>query len=235
MAKGAISFGNTLVDSEWQSNLKWDRFKSSYSTLHDARVLDIGCGNAYTMLKILDHAPRMVMGVDPSDLAFTQFLAIQRLIQHHSVGFLPIGWGDLAPIQGLFDVVLCMGVFYHHRSPVDLLKTVRQVARPGVSLWLDTIIIPGDDDVMLFPKDRYAKMRNVYFIPTLPALKHTLTRAGFKHIDVLDVSVTTSEEQRVTEWTFNQSLGDFLDPNDATKTIEGYPAPQRVALVARLN
>ena len=88
---------------------------------------------------------------------------------------------------------------------------------------------------MLFPKDRYAKMRNVYFIPTLPALKNTLMRAGFKHIDVLDVSVTTLNEQRVTDWTFNQSLGDFLDPNDATKTIEGYPAPQRVALVARLK
>ncbi|MGC6366781.1 MAG: tRNA 5-methoxyuridine(34)/uridine 5-oxyacetic acid(34) synthase CmoB [Candidatus Marinamargulisbacteria bacterium] len=233
--KGPFLIGDTLVNAEWQSNLKWDRFKSAYSMLKDARVLDIGCGNAYTMLKMLDHNPRMVMGVDPSDLAFTQFLAIQRLIQHDAVGFLPIGWGDLTPIQGLFDVVLCMGVFYHHRSPVDLLKTVRQVARPGVSLWLDTIIIPGDDDVMLFPKDRYAKMRNVYFIPTLPALKNTLMRAGFKHIDVLDVSVTTPNEQRVTDWTFNQSLGDFLDPNDATKTIEGYPAPQRVALVARLQ
>ena len=94
--KGPFLIGDALlVNAEWQSNLSGDRFKSAYSMLKDARVLDIGCGNAYTMLKILDHNPRMVMGVDPSDLAFTQFLAIQRLIQHDSVGFLPIGWGDL--------------------------------------------------------------------------------------------------------------------------------------------
>ena len=69
--------------------------------------------------------------MDPSDLAFTQFLAIQRLIQHHSVGFLPIGWGDLAPIKDYLMLCYAWGCFIHHRSPVDLLKTVRQVARQG--------------------------------------------------------------------------------------------------------
>jgi tRNA (mo5U34)-methyltransferase len=29
-----------------------------------------------------------------------------------------------------------------------------------------------------------------------------------------------------------QSLKDFLDPEDITRTIEGYPAPQRAVIVA---
>ncbi|MFT5840402.1 MAG: tRNA (mo5U34)-methyltransferase, partial [Flavobacteriales bacterium] len=37
---------------------------------------------------------------------------------------------------------------------------------------------------------------------------------------------------RATEWMQSQSLLDFIDPNDHSKTIEGYPAPLRAVLVA---
>ncbi|MDP1785654.1 MAG: DUF1698 domain-containing protein, partial [Sulfuricurvum sp.] len=30
-----------------------------------------------------------------------------------------------------------------------------------------------------------------------------------------------------TTWIESQSLEDFLDPDDSTKTVEGYPAPKR--------
>jgi tRNA (mo5U34)-methyltransferase len=48
----------------------------------------------------------------------------------------------------------------------------------------------------------------------------------------VDVGLTTLEEQRATEWMQSQSLLDFIDPNDHSKTIEGYPAPLRAVLVA---
>ncbi len=50
---------------------------------------------------------------------------------------------------------------------------------------------------------------------------------------IADVCVTTTEEQRRTEWMVTESLADFLDPNDRSKTVEGYPAPQRAVLIAR--
>ena len=40
----------------------------------------------------------------------------------------------------------------------------------------------------------------------------------------VDVATTTLEEQRKTDWLENESLIDFLDPNDHSKTIEGYQA-----------
>jgi len=76
-------------------------------------------------------------------------------------------------------------------------------------------------------------MRNVYFIPSTEALKCWLEKCGFVDVTVADISVTSTEEQRRTDWMTSESLADFLDPNDRSKTIEGYPAPRRAVLIAR--
>ncbi|MEF3191212.1 MAG: DUF1698 domain-containing protein, partial [Campylobacterales bacterium] len=72
-----------------------------------------------------------------------------------------------------------------------------------------------------------------YFIPTIAALRNWLTRSGFVDIKVLATKPTDTTEQRKTEWINGQSLEDFLDPIDPSKTIEGYPAPRRVYIQAR--
>ena len=59
-------------------------------------------------------------------------------------------------------------------------------------------------------------------------------KVKFKKIEVLFDLPLTNEEQRVTEWSGNQSLDDFLDPQDKSKTIEGHPAPRRVAILASI-
>jgi len=48
----------------------------------------------------------------------------------------------------------------------------------------------------------------------------------------VDVSVTSTEEQRATAWMTYESLSDFLDPVDSARTIEGYPAPERAVVIA---
>jgi tRNA (mo5U34)-methyltransferase len=230
--KGPFKLNNTYIDTEWQSHLKWDRFKQVMNHIPNKRILDIGCGNGYYMFKMLEHTPKQVIGIDPSDLCYFQFHAMQHYIQSKILHYLPIGWGDLEPFKHYFDTTLCMGIMYHHKSPIELLNTIKAITKPKGALLFDTLIIDGDEDIALFPKDRYACMRNVYFLPTINCLTNMLKRAGFKDINILSVDVTTTEEQRVTPWTFNKSLSDFLDPTDNTKTIEGYPAPKRVALCA---
>jgi tRNA (mo5U34)-methyltransferase len=44
--------------------------------------------------------------------------------------------------------------------------------------------------------------------------------------------MTTIEEQRKTNLMTTESLEDFLDPADPTKTIEGYQAPTRAVFIA---
>jgi len=48
----------------------------------------------------------------------------------------------------------------------------------------------------------------------------------------VDQAVTTLEEQRKTDWLENESLVDFLDPTDHSKTIEGLSAPKRAVILA---
>jgi len=232
--KGPFNINGLKIDAEWQSHIKWDRFSPYLSQLSNARVLDIGCGNGYYMFRMLEHNPLSVLGIDPSHLTMFQFLAIQQFIQSSILHYLPIGWSDLDAFSFFFDVVFCMGIMYHHRSPMALLETIRSIGAPGGTLFFDTLIMDGTDEFALFPKGRYAKMPNVYFIPTMVCLKNMLLRSGFSKIDVLSIDRTTIEEQRATRWTSEHSLEHFLDPKDRKKTVEGYPAPLRIALFATL-
>jgi tRNA (mo5U34)-methyltransferase len=125
-----------------------------------------------------------------------------------------------------------MGVLYHRRSPIDHVLHLRECLRPGGQLVLETLVVEGDEDTVLMPEDRYAQMNNVWFIPSSRMLHRWLRRAGMKDIHIIDVSVTTTEEQRSTAWMQFQSLSDFLNPLNSQQTIEGYPAPRRAVITA---
>jgi len=63
-------------------------------------------------------------------------------------------------------------------------------------------------------------------------LTQWLERCGYQDCDIIDISTTSIEEQRRTAWMTFDSLEQFLDPTDHSKTIEGYPAPKRAIIVA---
>ena len=104
--------------------------------------------------------------------------------------------------------------------------------RDGGELVLETLIVDGGPNEVLVPGERYAQMRNVWFIPSAAALVGWLEKCGFENVRIVDQSLTTTDEQRRTPWMRNDSLAEFLDPTDPTLTIEGHPAPKRAVLVA---
>ncbi|MEW6711855.1 MAG: DUF1698 domain-containing protein, partial [Candidatus Riflebacteria bacterium] len=73
---------------------------------------------------------------------------------------------------------------------------------------------------------------NVWFIPSPPAMLHWLQRAGFRNPKMVDLTATSVEEQRNTEWMRLESLSECLDKNDPRLTVEGYPAPLRAIFIA---
>ena len=133
---------------------------------------------------------------------------------------------------GVFDTVFSMGVLYHRKSPLDHLSQLKNQLRKGGELVLETLVVDGDVNTALVPADRYAKMKNVYFIPSVECLINWLQKTGFNNVRCVDVALTSLQEQRKTEWLENESLIDFLDPQDHSKTIEGYPAPKRAVILA---
>ena len=98
---------------------------------------------------------------------------------------------------------------------------------------LETLVVPGNAETALVPADRYANMRNVWFLPSEAACERWLHRAGFTDVELHDSTTTTTAEQRSTDWMPYQSLADALDPDNGDRTIEGYPAPHRALFSAR--
>ena len=105
---------------------------------------------------------------------------------------------------------------------------------PGGQLVLETIVVEGDETTVMLPGERYAQMRNVWFLPSAKALSVWLERLGFKDIAIVDHNTTSLEEQRRTDWMTGESLGDFLDAKNPELTVEGYKAPIRAVLTARV-
>ena len=64
--KGPFELFGIPVDSEWRSDLKWQRLENSITPLHGRNVLDVGCGNGYFMLRMLGAGASWVLGVDPT-------------------------------------------------------------------------------------------------------------------------------------------------------------------------
>ena len=229
--KGPFKIFGLEIDSEWQSNIKYNLIRPHFN-LKDKVVADIGCNNGYYMFRMLEDKPKRLIGFDPSPLTLHQFEFVNEFVKSDIV-YEMLGVEHLEFYNHKFDFIFMLGVLYHRPDPVGTLKSLARGLNSKGEILIDTFMIDGDEEICLTPNKRYSKIPNIYFIPTIPALKNWLERAGFENIEVLATTVTTSEEQRKTEWSFDQSLEDFLDENDKTKTVEGYPAPKRVYIKAR--
>jgi tRNA (mo5U34)-methyltransferase len=230
--KGPFELFGTRIETEWHSDWKWDRLKGHIAPLVGRKVLDVGCGNGYHCWRMRGAGADLVVGIDPTLLFVLQFAAVQRYIGDARVGVLPLGIEQLPAKLRFFDSVFSMGVLYHRRSPFDHLLELREALRPGGELVLETLVIEGRVGEVLVPDDRYARMNNVWFIPSVPTLKNWLKKVGFKNPQSVNVASTTTEEQRATDWMTFQSLAQCLDPGDPHKTVEGYPAPRRAIIIA---
>lgn len=230
--KGPFDLFGIKIDTEWRSNWKWHRLKTHISPLNQRLVLDVGCGNGYHCWRILGAGAKMVIGIDPLLLNVMQFQLVRKLYGEALVYVLPLGIEELPYGLKAFDTVFSMGVLYHRRSPIDHLLELRDCLQPGGELVLETLVIDGRLGEVLLPEGRYAKMRNVWFLPSCETLINWLKRCGFKNIRLIDVTPTSVEEQRSTEWMQFHSLKDFLDAENPQLTCEGLPAPKRAIIIA---
>jgi tRNA (mo5U34)-methyltransferase len=230
--KGPFRFFDIDIDAEWRCDLKWDRIANHLSDLRGRHVLDVGSGNGYYGWRMKAAGAATVAGIDPSWLSVVQHLAVNRYIQDPSHTVLPFTLESLPPNLGIFDTVFSMGVLYHRRSPLDHLAELRGALRPGGELVLETLVIQGQVGESLVPIGRYARMNNVWFLPTVPTLMQWLEKMGFENIRLVDQSTTSTDEQRPSDWKPGQSLADYLNPEDPSRTIEGHPAPIRALILA---
>lgn len=242
---GSEEDNSIFIDTEWHSDWKWQRVVPHLGNLKGRRVLDVGGGSGYHGWRMAGAGADTVIIIDPSCLFYHQFMAIRHFVGRadahtdvHGMGsyrthYIPVPLEALPENSQLFDTVFSMGVLYHRQSPFEHLQQLKGQLVKGGELVLETLVIEGDANTVLVPHDRYAQMNNVYFLPSVAALIGWLEKAGFTEVRCVDVAVTSTDEQRKTEWMNYHSLADFLDFNDTTKTIEGYPAPMRATIIAK--
>jgi tRNA (mo5U34)-methyltransferase len=228
--KGPFRINALFIDSEWQSQIKYNLLEPHFD-LKDKIVGDIGCNNGYYLFRMLSQKPKKLIGFDPSAIYYSQFMFLDHFIKSDIVyEMLGVEHGEF--YEHKCDTLFCLGVLYHRSDPVAMLKSLFKGLNKGGELILDTFMIDGEGEMCLTPRDRYSKIPNIYFVPTVNALKNWCLRAGVESVEVLEIMKTDLNEQRKTEWIDTQSLEDFLDPDDPEKTVEGYPAPKRVYIKA---
>ena len=233
--KGPFNLFGVEIDAEWRSDMKWSRVSERIGSMRGKTVLDVGCGNGYYMFRMLGAGADSVLGIDPSQLFVAQFQAIHRFCPELKLSVLPLRMEEF-PLEHLeqgFDMVFSMGILYHRRDALGHLSELYRCLDQGGSLVLETLVLDGTGDEELVPEKAYAKMPNVHGVPTPARLVRYLDEAGFRDIELLDITPTLPAEQRATEWMTFESLSDFLDPENPGLTVEGHPAPVRAVVAAK--
>lgn len=230
--KGPFKILDTYVDSEWKSDLKWDRIKNSLKDMEGKIVADVGCGNGYYLYKLMEYNPKHAYGLDPFKMCSYQFDFLNLFAKEKRISFLEEGVDDLVKHKESFDCVMYLGVLYHRREPVESLVNVYDSLRTGGKAIIETLILPGEDINPIEIEGRYCQMHNIYYLTTANGFINWVKQAGFKNIKTISIEKTTIEEQRQTRYSPYKSLVDYLDPDDHNKTIEGYQAPTRMIIEA---
>ncbi|WP_394954314.1 tRNA 5-methoxyuridine(34)/uridine 5-oxyacetic acid(34) synthase CmoB [uncultured Helicobacter sp.] len=226
--KGPFRIDSLFIDTEWRSFMKFNLI-APHLNLAGKEVLDMGCNNGYYLFEMLRFNPKTLYGFDPSAIYKAQFDFLNSLAKT-PIHFYPLGIEDLRDFSTAygqkFDCIVCLGVLYHRSDPIATLKNLIFGLKKGGELILDCLLIESSQEICLCPKKSYARMSNVYFIPSIEALKGWCERAGFGGFELLGMQETTTNEQRKTPWIDTLSLEDFLDSTNGL-TIEGYPPPLR--------
>ena len=230
--KGPFDLFGVAIDTEWRSDWKWDRLLPGLLPLKDKRVLDVGCGSGYHCWRMLGEGAAEVVGIDPTPLFVLQFKAIQYYLNMPGIFVLPVGLEQVPTGLRAFDTVFSMGILYHRRSPFNHLIELREALCSGGQLVLETLVVDGAENTVLTPPGRYARMGNVWCLPSVPTLIGWLKKIGFRQAELIDCTKTTIQEQRSTDWMTFHSLEQFLDPNNEDFTVEGHPAPRRAIITA---
>ncbi len=224
--KGPFDLFGVDIDSEWRSDIKWQRLLDHGMDLKNKAVCDIGANNGYFLLRMADLDPRFVIGLEPYQKHWFAFMILNKYFAQPHLFMEPYGFEFLDYFPKHFDTIFCLGILYHCSDPIDCLKKMNFALKKGGEIYIDCMGIQGDQPVSYVPSGKYAGASGVWNLPTKSCLENWFRRCGFSKIELIYGGALTSKEQRTSTWAEVKSLGDFLC-KETSQTIEGHPLPWR--------
>jgi ubiquinone/menaquinone biosynthesis C-methylase UbiE len=145
-----------------------------------ARVLDVGCGTGELMRRLRAKHPHAVLaGLDP----VAEMLAVARDKLSGNED-LRTGYADALPWgAGTFDVVVSCNMFHYISHPVEALREMGRVLRPGGSLVLTDWC---DDYLACRVCNLYLRLTNRAFYKTYrqAECRELLHAAGYRDVTI---------------------------------------------------
>ncbi len=180
-------------------NVKWKHIQTSIpQDLAGATVLDIGCNGGFYSIQMKQRGAGRVLGIDVDDryLSQAQFAAQTLGLD---IEFEKRSVYDVDAIEGQFDFVFFMGVFYHLRYPLFALdKIIKKVGKSLIfqtmirgselakevesnyHFWNKEIFSDPDFPQMYFIENRYADDPTNWWIPNRGAAEAMLRSSGLE-------------------------------------------------------
>lgn len=230
--KGPFEIFGERIQASWQSDIKWRRVQALLGDLRGQDVADIGANNGFYMYKLASAGVASVLGLEPAEAPLQSYRFFEALHSPPGVTMLASGYEALVDFRERFDLILCMGVIYHHRDPLAILRLCHGALRRGGRLLVETLSIPAGHaahPIALIPAKSFAGMSGVWSVPNPAAVGNWLRRSGFR------------EEHFHGEYEYLDEhpgcaglpgLAQGLNESQSA-TIEGYPAPRRSYFTAR--
>lgn len=129
---------------QWQSKTS-EVYLSSLdkSLISEKRILDLGCGLGGRTTYVAEaFNPNFICGFDINKEEIKRARSLSRRYKPALDGKVYFA-DDLSTVKQLatakpFDIVLMMDVYEHARDPVELLREIGELLRPGGQLWIQT-------------------------------------------------------------------------------------------------
>jgi len=189
-----LNLGGIETRPQWHVRRRFRRRLEFLQIPHDLSgksVLDIGAWDGFFSFECERRGASRVLAIDTyswdtygKDGFLLAHETLKSKVEHQRCAA-----EDIDASLGTFDLVLCLGVFYHLRSPIQVLDRIRKVTT-GTLILETHALVPAFHEkyplVSFFPGDGLeAGLRYEFSAePTLEALKQMLRAAGFIEVDV---------------------------------------------------